>query len=41
MTLTSFGYMQMNTLLRFVGTRTSQHDDSISTIMLLQALTSV
>lgn len=33
MSFTSFGYiMQTNTHLRFVGTRTSEHDDSISTI---------
>jgi len=39
----SFGYMQTNMLLRFVETRdlNAQHDDSISTIMLLGASTSV
>lgn len=43
MSLTSFGYMQtrMNTLLRFVGIRTSEHDDSVSTITLSRAFTSV
>ena len=41
MSLTSFGYMQTNTLLRFVGIRTSEHDGSVSTITLSRALTSV